>query len=664
MDVSRRVVVAFGLLTPTTTLALSLVSIEHSDTLSWSLLLVSLMVVGLFACVIFLWMLNRRLLRSKHKLTVLWHHVPDVLTEVNQEGEICAVNQPLREGVTVEQLVGTSSFDYLSKEDAEVFREHLNKAFSQRRETQYELVAHLADGVHHLSNRIIPLSRVDHEPRALIITSDISHFREAERILNQAKTQAEENAQSKTRFLANMSHEIRTPLNGIVGLVSIIEDTYDTEDMRQLTQPLKASVDHLHKIVDDILDLAKSNAGEIQLDVTDVSLWQLLDDLEALYLTQALEKQNRFTVTIAPSVPRMIRVDGFRLRQVLYNLMSNAVKFTEQGRIELFVDQHELPGERVIRFRVKDSGVGIPKDQQSHIFDAFSQAHASVAQQHGGTGLGLSISRNLIETMGGVIGVDSDQGRGAEFWFTLPFADVEGLAAQGLVSLPWVYLSIKDEAKQRWFEGFFAALNISIEIAQKIDDLPVELDGLLVTDGLKASNIKHIWWLGLDYEQPSSHAWVLNEPYRRESLFQRLQEYSMGGTAATADADKESGKLLLVEDNMTNQLVVRKTLEKLGYEVDVANNGQEGVDAHLKGHYSGIIMDIQMPIMDGIEATRRIRQSANPYVPIIALTANAQSDIEAECFAAGMDAFLTKPVDRVALQQALEAFIGVKTSKV
>ena len=625
----------------------------------WLLMGALLLILLLASAVVFLWLLNRRLLRSKHKLSVLWHHVPDVLTEVDPSGDICALNQPLSEELPPEKVVGTNSYDYLNDKDKEVFRKHLDEAIRFGKQTHYELTAQLPDGFRYLSNRIVPLSRENHEPRALVITSDISHHKEAEKILQQAKAQAEDNAQAKTQFLANMSHEIRTPLSGIVGMVSLIEDTYDNEEMKQYTQPLLTSVDHLQRIVDDVLDLAKSNSGEIELEESDISLWHVFDDLEALYLPQATQKHLTFTVNVSADVPRFVSLDAFRLRQVLYNLMSNAMKFTDKGSVVIRVEVAHVSDEPMLKISVTDTGLGIEEERQEQIFDAFSQGGASTSRTHGGTGLGLSICKNLVEIMGGFMGVNSTLGQGAEFWFTIPLKPsskdnrAEEIGPKGLI-----YLALKNDAKAKWFNDFFSALKLATENLDEGSE--IREHSLLITDYLQPPEAEFLWWLGDDYDLKLSQGVIINEPIRREALVHRLEGYGMETlTDGRSVSSEESGHLLLVEDNLTNQLVIKKTLEKMGYTVDVANNGQEGVDAHEEKTYAGIIMDIQMPVMDGIEATRAIRQRSERYIPIIALTANAQDSIEEACFAAGMDAFLTKPINRAELQNTLEDVIGL-----
>ena len=644
-------------------LGYSVVEVQTPTQAPWLLWAGLGLVLALLLAVSYLWVANRRLLRAQHKLSVLWNHVPDILTEVDAQGKICALNQVISSDMPLEKVLGTSSFDYLNESDGQLFREQLKSALTTGKDSHYQLQISLPAGTTYLSNRIVPLTDSSAtEPRALVITTDISHHKEAESILNQAKKQADENAQAQSRFLANMSHEIRTPLNGIQGMITLIGDASEPGEVSQYTTPLLSSVEHLRRIVDDILDLSKSGAGHIELDEADTSLWHILDDLEALYLPQASQKHIHLHVRLASNVPRMIHVDAFRLRQVLYNLLSNAVKFTSQGSVEVMISMQNVPQQRLLKISVKDTGMGIPVEQQAHIFDVFRQANASTAHAHGGTGLGLSICRNLVEVMGGVISVESEPNKGSEFWFTLPLKACDAVAQLPQWQDRGVYLALEDNDLELWFRGFFQTLGIEVHELEKNAHLPPH--SLLVSDHVNNVQEEWLWWLGADYDMNLVQGVSLTKPLRREALCKRLQDYEKLTKPVTSNsqdtkAEKASqGHLLLVEDNLTNQLVVRKTLEKMDYQVTIANNGLEGVQAYEAGEFVGIIMDIQMPVMDGIEATRKIRQLGGRYVPIIALTANAQKEIEEACFAAGMDAFLTKPVNRLELQNTLESVLG------
>jgi signal transduction histidine kinase/CheY-like chemotaxis protein len=601
----------------------------------------------------------RQLKQSHHRLKLLWQHAPDTFTEVDAQGKICAVNKASSDETPIEGMVGTSRFDYLNEADSAVFREQLKSTLNSGCDSEYSQILVEVGGSRYLSNRIIALPSVfGDSPRALLMTTDISHYQEEQGVLHEAKKLAEDNAEAQSLFLANMTHEIRTPLNGIQGIINLISESNNLEEINQYTVPLLSSADHLRQIVDDVLDLSKSDAGQIELDESNVSLWHILDDLEALYLPQTTQKQIMLQIKLASNVPRMIHVDAFRLRQVLYNLMSNAVKFTEQGSVCLSISAQQVSQKSILKIAVLDTGIGINTQQQTHIFDVFRQASAGTTRSHGGTGLGLSICRNLVEAMDGVISVQSEPGKGSEFWFTLPLKVTEAVADLSLWQEKGVFLAIQDKEVNTWFSEFFQTLKIEVHRLKL--NAPLPADSLLVSDHVNNVDEKWLWWLGDDYQMNQTVGVCLVRPFRREGLCKRLNEYEQMAYGQANDGEQQSTQahLLLVEDNLTNQLVVRKTLEKMNYQVSIANNGIEGVEAFKRGAFDGIIMDVQMPVMDGIEATRTIRHLPGRYVPIIALTANAQTEIEEACFAAGMDAFLTKPVNRLELQNMLESILG------
>lgn len=640
---------------------ISVTQLHEPKEVPWLLLVASVLIVVLSCALVYLYLINRRLLKAKYKLHILWRNIPDVLLEVDSEGNIFAINKAFSDDIPMESVIGCSCYDFLSKSDQALFRHHLQNALHTGQTEQYELHSqkYLKGGSYR--QQIVPFYLED-EMRALVITSDVSEHKEAERILKQARQQAEENTKSKVQFISKMSHEVRTPLEAINNMVDLIEDVYQSDEMRQYSQPLKTSVKHLQRIMEDIKTSARTNSDDVHLEQTDTSLWNMLDDLEALYSTQAHNKGLRLRMFVTADVPRVVNVDGFRLRQVMYNLLNNAVKFTQQGRIDVSLSHTHVGGQSLIKVTIKDTGQGVEKARISELFEA----QPSDAHYGSGSGLGLSICRDLVQAMGGVIGVESIETQGSEFWFTFLMNAAKHADPELKWSKDYIYVALKDEQKQVWFLHFFKCLSLPVRLIEGLEELEAADSSLLVSDHLQTDACGWLWWLGIDYELTEISAVVLNMPYRREALYQRLKAYTShnevdSNTASSAHKEPKSmntladqGPLLLVEDNLTNQLVIRKTLEKLGYNVDIANNGQEGVEAYQQKSYMAVIMDIQMPVMDGIEATKRIRQLAGVHTPIIALTANTQNEIEEACFAAGMDAYLNKPVDRQVLQNTLQ----------
>lgn len=643
------------------TQAITVTQIDQNDGLNWGVWLAMAMIFGLVGGIGYLLHSNRQLLRDQKTLNLLWRHVPDVLIEVDQTGRILALNQDFNESLTMEAVTGASIYDYLGNADQALFRHHLQAALHTGNIEHYQLHSkkYLQGGFYR--QQIVPFY-LDDEARALVITTDVSEHKEAERILYQAKRQAEENARNKVQFMAKMSHEIRTPLGAISNMVDIIEKVYNSDEMHQYSQPLKTSVKHLERIMDDVKELAKAEGEQFNLQQSDVSLWNMLDDLEALYTTQAQEKGIRLFTHTDDDVPRMVNVDGFRLRQILYNLLNNAMTFTQEGSINVTLSRTQVAGKAYIKATIKDTGLGILPSRLDHIFDEDSKQDSNLDR-----GLGLAICRDLVKTMGGVIGAESQEQMGSEFWFTFPL----NLPAENDEVVEWsqgrIYLAINDGEKKGWFVRYFSCLGLGVSLIDDHEQIESGEHSLLISDFIQDAETTWFWWLGPEYELSDESALVLSSPYRREALYQRLRDYTLGVVSKRQpgrDSHKmeqmseNKGHLLLVEDNLTNQLVIRKTLEKLNYQVDIANNGEEGVEAYKQNPYQLVIMDIQMPIMDGIEASKCIRQITGPYVPIIALTANTVKEIEEACFAAGMDAYLNKPVDRQALQNTLESLMA------
>ena len=536
---------------------------------------------------------------------------------------------------------------------------------------------------------------------------DVTEARQAARELVAARDAALVASRTKSEFVSTMSHEIRTPMNGVIGLTDLLLQTHLSSDQLELATGVKVSAESLLVIINDILDFSKMEAGKLEIEETAVNVPGVVDDVGRILAGTAHAKGIELLVDVSAEVPTTLLGDETRIRQVLLNFSSNAVKFTSEGEVVVRVGVLHRSTERVaLRFEVVDTGIGIAPEEQERLFSAFAQADSSTTRRFGGTGLGLTISRQLIELMDGKLGMTSTPGEGSTFWFELslrrseevakaePGADPRTLSGQRA-------LVVDDNATNRrilrqqlvsWgveaieaVDGF-QALEIAGTAVQEgrgfdlgVVDLNMPgMDGLELARAMKAdpSTADTVLFLlsssGHRLDAAESHlsgfAASLTKPVRASELFDCLITSLHAGapiespaTPATArpETSEVHGMILLVEDNKVNQLVGSKVLESLGYQFTIANNGREAVEAVQDRHYDAILMDCQMPEMDGYEATETIRRIAGPIgqTPIIAMTAAAMDGDREKCMAAGMDDFITKPVRLDAVSTALQRWV-------
>ncbi|HEX4628234.1 MAG TPA: response regulator, partial [Gemmatimonadales bacterium] len=543
------------------------------------------------------------------------------------------------------------------------------------------------------------------EDGALIaLYEDISDRKAAELAMRAARDLAERVARARSAFLANMSHEIRTPMNAVLGFVELVLDTELGAEQRRALELVRSSSEALLTILNDILDYSKIEAEHLELESIPFDLPKVVHATATLLAVRAREKHLELTVDVSPDVPHLVRGDPTRVRQVLMNLIGNAIKFTEQGEVDVSARVAGRDGNAAsVGFRVRDTGIGISKEQRSTIFQEFTQADASMTRRYGGTGLGLAISRRLVALMGGELAVTSEIGHGSEFSFTLVFPVEEAApqaAARRAMSLGGRRLLVVDdnETNRRIVRDMLGAEGMAVHEAPRADagldalrrahragtpfDVAIldaqmpDQDGFELAEAIRADRTLTRTRLliltsagqrgdGERCRQLGIQAY-LTKPIARADLIEAVGTVLAGAVSAGGAPDlvtrhsiaesRHALHILLAEDNPVNQQVATAMLVKRGHQVDVVSNGREAVDAVKARSYDVVLMDIQMPEMDGFEATGRIRGLPQGHtLPIIALTAHALSGERERCLARGMSGYLAKPFKAHDLFAAVEA---------
>jgi len=656
---------------------------------------------------------QNRLLEERKILRTLIDNVPDFMYVKDADSRFILANLSVARQMGAqmpEELYGKNDFDFYPKDLATTFYEdeqsvmRSGQTLLNREETGMDRRGHV---INVLTTKV-PLR--DHQGRVAGIVGigrNITQLKKTEAELRKALESAQAAQSAKGQFLANMSHEIRTPMNGIIGMTELALETELTHEQREYLKMVKSSADSLLSLLNDILDFSKIEAGKLDFEMIEFNLRNAMDDIMSALCLRAHQKGLEITCHILPDVPDGLIGDPGRLRQVVVNLAGNAIKFTSSGEVAVRVEtQAESEDQVILHFTVQDTGMGIPPEKQRTIFEPFTQADGSMTRKYGGTGLGLTITSRLVEMMGGHVWVESEVGRGSTFHFDArfgvqkrPSAKPDSLAVDALRDLP--VLVVDDNATNRrvleemllgWrmkpvlVEGGRAALSILRQSQTQgtlfalvlLDAQMPEMDGFDVATEMKrdpqlaGAIIIMLTSAGLRGDaarcrQLGIEAY-LPKPIKRADLLEAIK--MVLGSQTRSDAfpslltlhslreSRKRLKILLAEDNAVNQALAVRLLEKRGHTVTTAATGKAVLQALDQEQFDLILMDVQMPEMDGLEATTTIRQReklSGKHIPIIAMTAHAMTGDKERCLEAGMDKYVSKPLHIRELFSAIES---------
>jgi signal transduction histidine kinase/CheY-like chemotaxis protein len=525
--------------------------------------------------------------------------------------------------------------------------------------------------------------------------------------------EADQSGRIKSDFLATVSHEIRTPMNGVIGITGLLLDTPLSKQQQEYAELIRSSGESLLVLINEILDFSKLEAGKVELEIIDFTLWEVVEEVCEFLALKAHAKNLELAYMIDPDLPSNLKGDPMRLRQILINLGENAIKFTSRGDVVISVTKDKEDGKNVtVRFAVSDTGIGIPSERLNRLFKSFSQVDVSTTRKFGGTGLGLAICRSLAEMMNGSVGVESRLGEGSTFWFTAVFEKRSG-AEDRLKAIPEMeglrVLIVDDSGMNRDLLGSLLPLwgcradkardgASALDMMRKavkdgdpyrigiIDYSMPEMNGealaelikkdpglnqttlLVLASGILHDRVRRLYEIGVaeTITTPVRRARLYDSLVRvlRSRLTQKISKADFAALFLDESSFGKKGRVLLAEDNMTSQKLAKYLIEKAGYTVDVVSSGQEALKALEVAPYDCVLMDVQMPEMDGFEATERLRskeQGGKSRIPVIAMTAHAMKGDRERCIEAGMDDYISKPIDRSQLMDVLSRFIPART---
>ena len=662
------------------------------------------------------------LAESREQYRSVVNNITEVIFQTDAAGNLTFLNPSWTEitGYSVESSLGANLLEYIHPEDRQENLAHFAAMLGKKKEFCRFTIRHRAANGEF---RYLELfARVTQDTQGNVFgtagtLNDVTDRVTAEKELQRAKEEAEAANRAKSEFLANMSHEIRTPLNPIIGMTELMMDTPLNPAQKEMVNVVHGAGEALLTVINDILDFSKIEAGKMEMENIDFNLGKMVDDMTDLVAWKARSNKLLFMTFVDPAIPQVLNSDPGRIRQVLLNLAGNALKFTPDGEVVIRVRLIEnSPAGCIVRFEVKDSGVGLSPETQQRLFRPFVQADGSTTRKYGGTGLGLSICKRLVALMGGKIGVESELGKGALFWFEIPLLHSQTgmIVKEDKFDLRGLRILTVDERQSSrdilcQYAQIDGMQNLCLQKAdetvgllrQAANGQPYDLlllnalsegvDWIGLVRSVRADpgndRIKIIMVAAFDAPEHKTEAMAagvdryLLQPVKHSQLLSCIAEVMNRGRVSASDTSCEQDnaqtdevtqdtsrfrRLLLAEDNMANQKLAVLLLKKIGYEVQVAVNGKEAVRAALEGGFDAVLMDCQMPEMDGFEAAATIREyekNTGRHLPIIAMTANAMQDDKEKCVQAGMDDYISKPINVKKLTEVLHLWIKPNSSQ-